>query len=159
MAVGRVLAPFGLKGELKVQALTDNPRRFAARSKLWAGSQPVTVLKSREAQGYVYLTLKGYSERSSVDRFRHAMLQVPEDRLPELGEGQFYRFQLVGLTVIDPEGALLGTLEEIIETGANDVYRVRKPDGTDVLLPARDDVIRSVDLAANRMTVDPPEWR
>lgn len=159
MAVGRVLAPFGLKGELKVQALTDNPRRFAPRSKLFAGDQPVTVLKSREAQGHVFLTLKGYADRSSVDRFRHAMLQVPEAELEPLPEGEYYRFQLIGLTVTGRDGAALGTLDEIIETGVNDVYRVRTPDGDDILIPALDDIIVSVDLAAKRMIVDPPEWR
>lgn len=159
MAVGRVLGPFGLKGELKVQALTDNPRRFAARSKLFAGDQTVTVLKSREAQGLFFVTLKGYADRSSVDRFRHALLQVPESALEPLPEGEYYRFQLVGLTVIGRDGAALGTLDEIIETGANDVYRVRRPDGKDILIPALDDVIVSVDLAAKRMVVDPPDWR
>jgi 16S rRNA processing protein RimM len=159
VAVGRILAPFGLKGELKVQPLTDNPRRFAVRSKLWAGAQPVTILKSREAQGYVYVMFKGYVDRGSVDRFRHAMLQVPEDLLPQLGEGEFYRFQLAGLTVVDPQGTVLGTLEEVIETGANDVYRIRTAAGEDVLLPARNDVILSIDLASKRMVVDPPDWR
>jgi 16S rRNA processing protein RimM len=159
VAVGRVLAPFGLKGELKVQALTDNPRRFAPKARLWAGTQKVTVLKKREAQGYVYLTLKGFADRDSVERFRHAMLQVPEEMLPALEEGEFYRFQLIGLRVLDPTGAQIGTLDEIIETGANDVYRVRTADGADLLLPARDDVILAVDIAAGTMTADPPDWR
>jgi 16S rRNA processing protein RimM len=154
-----VLAPFGLKGELKVQALTDNARRFAPKSRLWAGQQPVTVISSREAQGYVYVTLKGFKDRSSVERFRHAMLQVPEDSLPPLDDGAYYRFQLIGLRVVDREGIALGTLEEIIVTGANDVYRVRTSEGTDVLLPAREDVILGIDLETATMTVDPPEWR
>jgi len=159
IAVGRVLAPFGLKGELKVQSLTDNEERFAPKSKLWADQQPVTVVKSRAAGGHLYLTLKGYLDRSSVDRFRGALLQVPESMLPDLPEGQYYRYQLLGLTIVDREGRVIGKLEEIIETGANDVYRVRTEDCSDVLLPALNDVIISVDLQARNMVVDPPEWR
>jgi 16S rRNA processing protein RimM len=159
VAVGRVLAPFGLKGELKVQPLTDNPDRFAPKSKLYAGQQPVTVVRSREAQGFVYLTLKGHSDRTSVERFRHAVLQIPEVDLPALPEGEFYRFQLLGLAVFDGEGNPIGTLDEVIVTGANDVYRVRTPEGKDVLLPALDDVVLSVDLDARRMVVSPPDWR
>jgi 16S rRNA processing protein RimM len=159
VAVGRVLAPFGLLGELKVQALTDNPRRFAPKAKLWAGMQPVSIAKMREAQGYVYLMLKGFNDRTSVERFRHAILQVPESSLPPLEEGEYYRFQLIGLRVVTPDGAQLGTLDEIIETGANDVYRVRTSDGADVLLPARADVILSINLDAGEMLVDPPAWR
>jgi 16S rRNA processing protein RimM len=159
VAVGRVLAPFGLKGELKVQAMTDNPARFRPKARLWAGQQPISVAKSREAQGYVYLMLKGFNDRTSVEKFRHALLQVPEGDLPPLPEGEYYRFQLVGLAVVEREGSALGTLDEIIETGANDVYRVRAEDGADILLPALADVIVSVDLTARRMVVDPPAWR
>ena len=159
VAVGRVLAPHGLKGELKVQPLTDNPERFAPKSRVWADEQLVTIVASREAGGHLYVRLKGFPDRTSAERFRHALLQVPEESLPVLPEGEYYRFQLIGLQVFDREGAPLGTLEEVIETGANDVYRVRRPDGTDLLLPALDDVIVSVDLAAKRMVVDPPEWR
>jgi 16S rRNA processing protein RimM len=153
------LAPFGLKGELRVQPLTDNARRFAPKSRLWAGEQKVTVVASREAQGAFFLKLKGYPDRTSVEGFRHALLQVPESELPPLPAGEFYRFQLLGLTVVDRDGAILGTLDEVIETGANDVYRVRTPDGGDLLLPALDDVIVSVDLDAGRIVADPPPWR
>lgn len=157
--MGRVLAPFGLKGELKVQSLTDNAQRWAVRSKLWAGDQPVTVASSREASGHLYVTFKGFRDRTSVERFRHTMLQVPDDALPALPEGEYYRFQLVGLKVVARHGGPIGTLDEVLETGGNDVYRVRTPEGTDILLPALDDVILAVDLAAGTMTVDPPEWR
>ena len=159
VAVGRALAPFGLKGELKVQSLTDNEERFAPKSKLWADQRPVTVAKSRSAGGHLYLTLKGYPDRSSVDRFRGALLQIAESMLPDLPEGEYYRYQLLGLTVVDLEGAVIGELQEVIETGANDVYRVRTEDGGDVLLPALSDVVMSVDLEARRMVVDPPDWR
>lgn len=159
VAVGRVLGAFGLKGELKVQSLTDNDDRFAPKSKLWAGQQPVSVATSRFAQGLVYLTLKGFPDRDAVEPFRHAMLQIPEDTLPPLEEGEYYRFQLIGLDVVDREGAPLGTLAEIIETGSNDVYRVHTPEGPGILLAALDDVIVTIDLAAKRMVVDPPDWR
>jgi 16S rRNA processing protein RimM len=159
VAVGRVLAPFGLKGELKVQSLTDNPERFRPGARLWAGAQPVTIGTTREAQGYLYVTFRGIPDRTAADRFRHQILQVPESELPPLPPGEHYRYQLVGLSVVDRDGRAIGTLEEVIETGANDVYRVRAEDGTDLLLPALEDVIVSVDLAANRMVVDPPDWR
>jgi 16S rRNA processing protein RimM len=144
---------------MKVQALTDNPARFAPKAKLWADDQPVTVTASREAAGHLYVRFKGFADRTSVEKFRQALLQVPESELPPLPEGEYYRFQLLGLTVVDRDGATLGTLDEVIETGANDVYRMRTPEGSDVLLPALADVILSVDLGARRMVVDPPEWR
>ena len=159
IAVGRVLAPFGLKGELKVQSLTDNPRRFARGARLYAGSREVRVSAVRSAGGHLYLKFRGYNDRDAIDQFRHAMLQIPEGDLPPLPAGEFYRFQLIGLAVVDPSGEPIGTLDEIIETGANDVYRVRRGDGSDVLIPALDDVVLAIDLEARRVTVDPPDWR
>ncbi len=106
----------------------------------------------------MYVTFKGFHDRDGVDKFRHALLQVPESELPPLPEGEYYRFQLIGLTVVDRDGAVLGTLDEIIETGANDVYRIHPETGPDLLLPALADVIVSIDLAARCMVVDPPTW-
>lgn len=159
VAVGRVLSPFGLKGEVRLQPLTDNAERFLPKSRVWAGTQPLTIEAAREAQGYVYLSFKGFHDRSSVEPFTHALLQVPESALAPLEEGIYYRFQLIGLAVVSPSDEILGTLDEIIETGANDVYRVRRPDGSDMLLPALPDVILNVDLDAKQMVADPPEWR
>jgi 16S rRNA processing protein RimM len=158
VAVGRIQGPFGLKGEVKVLSLTDNPDRFSPKSKLWAGQHPVSVVSEREASGYVYLTLKGFPSRTSVEKFRNALLQVPEEDLPELEEGEFYRFQLIGLTVVDLAGEVLGTIAEVIETGATDVYRVKPAEGADILLAATGDVVKSVDIAAKRMVADPPVW-
>lgn len=158
VAVGRVLAPFGLHGEIKVQSLTDNPRRWKPGSRLWFGRRQATVKSSREAQGYVFLKLEGFPDRTSVEPLRHAIIQVPESELPTLPAGEHYRFQLVGLRVEDRQGHPLGVVEEVLETGANDVLRVRTPDGRELLLAALPDVIVSVDLKAGRIVVDPPEW-
>lgn len=153
------MAPFGLKGEMKVQSLTDNARRFAPKSKLFAGQQPVTVQTSREAGGFLYLTFKGFPDRTSVDKFRHALLQIPETELPPLAEGEYYRFQIIGLRVVGSDGTAIGVVEEVLETGANDVYRIRTPDGGELLLPALDDVVLSIDLKKQEMVADPPAWR
>jgi 16S rRNA processing protein RimM len=141
-----------------VQSLTDNPDRFAPKSRLHAGQQLVTVAAVREAGQHTYITLKGFPDRSSAEKFRGALLQVPESELPELEEGEFYRFQLVGLEVFDTAGAKLGEVAEVIETGATDVYRVTAPEVPDLLLAATPDVIIKIDLTKKRMIVDPPAW-
>lgn len=159
VAVGRIQTPHGLRGEVKVTSLTENPDRFAPKARLWAGQQQVTVTGVREASGFVYLTLKGFNDRTSVEKFRNTLLQVPESELPELEEGEYYRFQLIGLQVFDRDGAALGEVAEIIETGATDVYRVTSPGKADLLLAATPDVVLEINIAAKRMTADPPDWR
>jgi 16S rRNA processing protein RimM len=159
VAVGRAIAPFGVKGELKVQPLTDNPERFRQGSRLWAAQEPITVADARAAGGLLYIRLEGYADRTSVERFRGAILQVPESDLPSLAEGAYYRFQLIGLTVRDLAGTALGTLVEVIETGANDVYRIRAESGTEIMLPATANVVIGVNREQGTITVDPPAWR
>jgi 16S rRNA processing protein RimM len=159
VAVGRIQTPHGLRGELKVTSLTENPDRFRPKAKVLAGQQPVTITAVREASGFVYLTLKGFNDRTSVEKFRNVLLQVPESDLPELEEGEYYRFQLIGLQVFGRDGEALGEVAEIIETGATDVYRVTATEAPDLLLAATPDVVLEIDVAGKRMTVDPPEWR
>ncbi len=85
-----------------------------------------------------------------------AKLCVPESRLPSLNSDEFYWYQLIGLEVVSPDGKKLGTLEEIIETGSNDVYVVRRG-GEEILVPATQEVVRKIDLQRRLMTVDLPE--
>ena len=148
-----------MKGELKVQPLTDNPDRFRQGSRLWAGQEQIVVTQARFAGDLVYIKLEGYADRASVERFRGAILQVPESDLPTLAEGTHYRFQLIGLTVRDLEGTTLGMLVEVIETGANDVYRIRAETGAEIMLPATDGVVLDIDREQGTMIVDPPPWR
>lgn len=159
MAVGRILGPFGLKGEVKVQSLTNNAERFARGSQLFAGQDPLAVATSREAGGFHYLTFKGHTGRASVDPLRHRLLQVRESDLPPLPRGEYYRFQLVGLTAVDAAGRALGTVAEIIETGANDVLRIDSPQTKELLVPMLAQTVLSVDLDAKRIVLDPPDWR
>lgn len=160
IAVGRILAPFGIKGEVKVQSLTDNPRRFMRNARLYAGATEVIVSAAREAGGFVYLRFKGRHDRNSVEDLRHRILQVPEQDLPSLPAGQFYRHQLEGLQAFDRAGHALGVVVEIIETGAqNDVLRIEHHGRPDLLVPLLADTLVSVDLDAGRIVLDPPDWR
>ena len=77
---------------------------------------------------------------------------------PRLPQGEYYHHQLLGLQVINKEGQLLGTLVEILETGANDVYVVKGESGEEVLLPAIDGVVVGIDLENHTMLVEPPAW-
>jgi 16S rRNA processing protein RimM len=94
------------------------------------------------------------ASRSAADKLRDLLLEIPESELAALPEGEYYRHQLIGLQVRDAEDQVLGTLEEILDTGANDVYVVRG-ETMEYLIPAIDTVVRSVDLEAGVMRVQP----
>lgn len=155
VAVGRVVSVRGVRGELVVEPLTDFADRFAAGSRLWLQGRPLEVERSSTRRGRVLLTLRGVENRDQAASLRGVLLEVPESELRELEPGTYYRFQLIGLAVFDPAGGRLGTLADILATGANDVYVVRD-DGREVLVPALDDVVLEVDVAGGRMVVDLP---
>ena len=144
VAVGRVVGVHSLRGELKVEPLTDFPERFERGATLWHGVAPRQVERSRWQANLVYLKLAGVDTRSEADALRGATLEVPEAHVIA-AEGVYYEHDLVGLRVEDGAGADLGRLIEILRTGANDVYVVRGARG-ELLLPAVEDVIRRVDL-------------
>jgi 16S rRNA processing protein RimM len=156
VAVGWIAAPWGLRGYLKVQPLTDFPERFQRGAALWVRGRRIEVQRSRWSRGFVYLGLSGIDSRSAAEELRGALLEVPESDLTPLPEGQYYRFQVIGLEVRTPEGRSLGRVAEILSTGSNDVYVVRGGP-RELLIPAIEDVVKEVDVEGGRLVVEPPE--
>jgi len=153
VAVGRVLAPWSLRGDVKVQPLTDFPERFAAGGHVCAAGVSYVIERCRWQRGHVFLKLAGIDSVTAAEALRDRLLEVPEDDLRPLGEGEYYHFQILGLEVRTTGGEVLGRVEQIISTGSNDVFVVRGPRG-EVLIPAVDDVVKSVDPAAGRIEVE-----
>ena len=151
--VGRVLRPFGRRGELLIEELTDVPKRFAPGRTVFLNREPVRVKKSKRVHGGRLIELEGIDSPEAARAVQGATLEVPVSELPKLPEGTFYHYHLIGLRVTSTEGEELGELVEIVATGANDVYVVRGPGG-ELLLPAIPDVIKKVDVDNGEMTVE-----
>jgi 16S rRNA processing protein RimM len=150
-----VRAPRGVRGELSVASLTEFPERFRRGSTLWAGGVAYTVRLARSFRATLLLQLEGITTRAQAEALRGRLLEVPLADLQPLDADRYYRFQLVGMAVNDIDGRPLGRLEEVLETGANDVYVVRNEDG-ELLVPAIDTVVRDVDVPGRRMVVELP---
>jgi 16S rRNA processing protein RimM len=153
VAIGRIRAPRGLVGELKVEPLTDFPDRFAPGETVWVRGRRLVVEGARWHHKDLLLKLEGIDRPEDADDLRGCPLEVPESELRPLADGQFYRFQVVGLRVYDREGHALGEVVEVLPTGSNDVYVVRGELG-ELLVPAIDDVVKEVDIGGGRMVVE-----
>ena len=105
-------------------------------------------------RGRLLVELEGIETRTEAEALRDVLLEVPEQELPPLAEDQYFRFDVVGMEVVDESGRALGRLDEVLETGANDVYIVRDDSG-ELLIPAIDSVIKRVDVKGRRMVVSP----
>jgi len=158
LVIGRVVAPRGIRGELKVVVETDDPERFHLLREVYLGDGLVRfqVRRVRLRGGQAWLQLAGIDTRTAAEQWRDTYLYVPLEQALPLAEGEYYYYQIEGLTAITEEGQVLGRVAEVLPTGANDVYVVRGEEG-EVLLPALKDVIVRIDLEAGTMVVRAPD--
>jgi 16S rRNA processing protein RimM len=162
VVVGEVTRAHGVHGAVRVIPLTDFPDHLLTLARVVVvhgrTGRPAQV-ESAEAMGrHVIMKLQGVDTLEAAEALRGATLRIPPAEVRPLPPGQFYIFQIVGLRVRTPEGHALGEVVDVLRTGSNDVYVVRPPAGEDILLPATDDVVRAIDVAAGEMVVRPPEW-
>lgn len=154
VAVGVIVAPWGIRGDLKVRLMTDYPERFVRGHFVIGGNTRYRVSGSRQLSGdMAVVTLEGVSTRDAAEALRDVILNVLESDLPDLEDDTYYYHQIVGLRAVDESGKEIGTVSDIIATGANDVYVVDTPDG-ELMLPAIEDVVKLIDIAAGRMVVE-----
>ena len=162
LAVGQIVGVHGLKGELKVESHTDFPERFAAGSRLYIGSdlQELQIQQSRVHKTHFLIKINGVNNRDKAETYRGLWLFVHEDDAQTLDEDTFWIHDVIGLAVQTAEGRSLGTIKDVLITGANDVYVVKTPHdvnkGKDLLLPAIVDVIQTVNVDDGLMTVALP---
>ena len=160
LAVGRLRRAHGIEGEMLMDILTGFPERLQAGKTLYLGDahQPVRIAGVRGHDREMIVHLDGVSTPEATAPYRNQILYVKASELPKLAEGVYYHHQLLGLSVVDESGQALGKLTDILETGANDVYVVKTPEGKELLLPAVEETILEVNLERGEMRVRPPEW-
>ena len=156
--IGKVVALFGLKGELKVRSLSDIPNRFAELGAVFSGdSHARHVIESvRPYKGeMLLLKLKGFDDATSAEKLRNVDLTIPLSDLAKLPPDSYYQHDIIGLRVFTLNDKLLGTIVDIIVTGSNDVYVIKTENGAQQLIPAIKDVVKQIDLIRHTMHIDP----
>jgi len=153
VAIGRALAPSGLAGDIRIEPLTDVVDLFSKGRSLWLRRERFEVERTQRRKGQLHVKLSGVDSREAAEALSGEAVEVPKSLLEPLPEGRYYRFQIVGMQVYDAGRGHLGEIRQVLTTGSNDVYVVEGERG-EVLLPAIDDVIKEVDVAGGRMTVD-----
>ena len=156
-AVGRVERPWGLRGHVKVLPLTDFPERLAVGARVFIAGTPREVVDSRWQKGRAYVLMQGIADTEAAEALRGALLEIPDDEHPHFAADEFYVDDIEGCAVRTLTGELLGTVREVLQPGANDVYVVSRPGKRDLLIPAVRDVVRRVDPKARTVTVDLPD--
>ncbi len=156
--IGKIAAPFGVRGELKVFSLTDIPDRFAQLKTIFLGPEhiPYKINAVRPYKGdMVILKLAGLDDTTAIDMLRGSDLSIPLDQLAKLPQDSYYQHDILGMRVVTLAGREVGTIIDIMETGSNDVYVVRGEESSQILLPAIKDVVKQVDLIRQMMYIEP----
>ena len=153
ITIGQILAPWGIKGKLKVKVVTDFPQRFTPLSKIYINRQPMTIDSTEWHKGQAIIKLNTIDDIEDAQRLRGQPVEIHYSQLQTLPEGQYYHFQLIGLEVWTTQGELLGNITEILTTESNDNYVVSGAEG-EILVPAIEDVVKSIDLNQGRIVIE-----
>ena len=156
LRVGVITSTHGVRGKVKVFPTTDDAKRFKTLKKvILDGREPLelSIEQVKFFKNMVILKFKGYDNINDVETWRQRDLLITRDQAVELKEDEYFITDLIGLTVVNEEEAVLGRVKDVLETGANDVYVVELTGGKELLLPAIKDCILNVDLEGGRMKV------
>ncbi|MCM0754714.1 ribosome maturation factor RimM [Desulfovibrio aminophilus] len=162
VAVGAVVKPHGVRGELCIDCHADSPFLFEEAGRVFlrrpgGRAREYAVLGSRPHQGRMLLTLRGVSDRDAADALRGLEVAVAAADLPEPEEDEVYLHELEGLAVRLPDGRPLGELTGFLFAGGQETWAIRDPEGREILLPATPEFVLDIDLDARVAVVEPPE--
>ena len=157
--VGVIASTHGLAGEVNVFPTTQDPDRFKKLKKVTLHTQKgeeilLDVPSARFFKKFVIVKFKQFNNINEVEKFRGCELTIDRKDAIKLEKGEYYCADLIGLTVVDEEGAELGTLTEILQTGANDVYEMTlKESEQKIYIPAIKDCVKEIDIDAGKITI------
>lgn len=155
LLAGVVGKPHGLRGEVYVEPISDDPRRFDAGSELQRGDGDVLVVAgARVHRNRLLVKFEGVDDRDAAETLR-GPLYVSGDDLRPLGDGEFWTFELAGCEVVTSAGERVGEVARVVPGAANDLLEVTTASG-DALVPMVKEIVVAIDVDARRVTVDPP---
>lgn len=143
--VGVIINTFGVKGEVKIYPDIDY---FDELERVFIEGKEYKIEKLREQKDIIIAKFEGIDDINQIESLKNEEVMIALEDRPELPEGKHYVGDLLGLEVITEDGQVLGTLDNIYNTGANDIYEVGE-----ILLPATDEVIKQIDMENKKIIV------
>lgn len=160
VVLGRIAAPFGVRGWVKIHPFADDPVAWCDMSRWWVGADgPNPEWSPRDLQGCrehgsgLVVHFAGIDDRTAADALKGRLVAAPRELLPQTGIDEYYWVDLVGLSVLNEAGARLGQVTGLIRAGAHEVLAVRDEDGQERLLPFVENVVKEVDRAGGAIRV------
>lgn len=152
--IGEILAPWDVKGKLKVKVATDFLQRFTLGSMIYINRQPMTMGSTEWHNGKLIIKPNAINSTGDTQKLQGQSVEIPHSQPCPLPEGQYYHHQIIGLQVRTTQGELLGNITEVLTGASNDNYVVHGARG-EILIPAIEDVVKSIDLDKGCMVIEP----
>lgn len=157
LEIGQIVNTFGIKGMVKVKPFTDNIERFNNLEKIYiknkSGQTEYKIQEIKYHKNMVLIKFEGIENPEQADLLRNSYLIVDREIEEPLEPGRYYIVDMIGLDVFTDDNEYLGKLEDIYNTGSNDIYVVKNELGKQVLLPAIEDVIKNIDMDNKKVIV------
>ena len=155
--IGQIVNHFGIKGIVKVNPFTDDISQFEKLKSILLVKDgklsEVEIEETKYSKNQVLLKLKGIDTVEEAEKYRGCYLKIARSNSKKLPKDTYFIADLLGLTVYTDENILLGKVEDIYNSGANDIYVIKSEDGKQILLPGTKEVIKQIDLEQERITV------
>jgi 16S rRNA processing protein RimM len=161
LLIGQIGAPFGVRGQVKVKSFTDRPDHIARHVRtLLIGEEraPYTLRRlSVHKPGLLIAELQGVTTREAADELRGAEIYIRAAEAAPLASDEYFLHDLVGLEALTAEGQPIGTVREVLETGAGEVLVIAREGQGDALVPMVSDFIAELDIAGGKVLIRPIE--
>lgn len=155
--IGQIVNHFGIKGMVKVNPFTDDISQFEKLKSILLVKDgklsEVEIEETKYSKNQVLLKLKGIDTVEEAEKYRGCYLKIARSNSKKLPKDTYFIADLLGLTVYTDENILLGKVEDIYNSGANDIYVIKSEDRKQILLPGTKEVIKQIDLEQERITV------
>ena len=153
VVIGKISAPHGVRGEVRIVPLTDFPERFENLKTVFLEDDSKMELEYvKFSNKFIIAKFKNINSRNDIEIFNGKLLMLNRSDIPSLPEGEYYNFDIIGLEVIDDKGSKLGKITEVLKTGSNDVYVVEGE--KQILVPALKKVVKEINLTDGFMKVE-----
>jgi len=176
ITIGEIINTHGVRGELKILPLTDDPKRFKLLKKVIITSkeasetplmseipatpempQTLEIQDIKYFKNFVILKFKDIDSIDSAEKYKKALIKIDRADAVKLPKDSYFIFDLIGIDVYDENDAFIGGITNVLQTGSNDCYNIRRNDGFEFYLPALKTVVLNVDVEDRKMTVRIPK--
>lgn len=151
--IGKIVNTVGLKGEVKVYNYSDSIDIYETVGSIYVEDRLTVIENVRAQKNMVILRLEGTADRNAAEALRGKELYITEDDLPELPEGQYYVRDLIGMSVAEEDGTLLGHVTDVLQNTAQDIFEIERENGKKLLIPKVDQFVLDIDAEKRKITV------